>query len=159
MQNMGLYQYIREQDHRNDLVGELGRWMSKNYRKRPDHNSLAFELASQEYSACRNWTKQDAMHRLNSNKKLLKIIKIEPRISGIIYDVLKLNNCQGYNRDEEYRQFKSRVIKFVGHTGENDAVADAASYEVVIRVIDDLLPPDVVELYPNGFPEGIDIDL
>ncbi len=49
---MGLNQYIREQEHRNDLVGELGNWMSKNYGKRPDHNSLAFELASQEYSDC-----------------------------------------------------------------------------------------------------------
>ncbi len=156
---MGLYQYIREQEHRNDLVGELGRWMSKNYRKRPDHNSLAFELASKEYSACGNWTKQDAIHRLNSNKKFLKIIKIEPRISGIISDVIKLNNCQGYNRDEEYRRLKSEVIKFVGYLAENDEVGDAESYELVIRVLDDLLPPDTVELYPNGFPEGVFIDL
>ncbi len=156
---MSLYQYIREQEHRNDLVGELGRWMSKNYGKRPDHNSLAFELASQEYSACGNWTKQDAIQRLNGNKKILKIIMIEPRISDIISNVLKLNNCQGYNRDEEYRRFKSRLSELVGYTGENDEVGDSDSYEVVIRVLDDLLPPDAVELYPNGFPEGIDIDL
>jgi hypothetical protein len=156
---MGLYQYIREQKHRNDLVGELGRWMSKNYGKRPDHNSSAFELASQEYSACGNWTKQDAIQRLNNNNSLLKIIKIEPRISDIVSDILKLNNCQGYNRDEEYRYFKTRLIKLVGHTAENDEVGDADSYEAVIRVVDDLLPPDSVELYPNGFPEGIYIDL
>jgi len=156
---MGIYQYIREQEHRNDIVGELGRLMSENYGKRPDHNSLAFEVAAREYSSCGNWTKQDAIQRLNSNKKLLKIIKIEPRISDIISDVLKLNNCQGYNRDEEYRHFKTRLIKLVGHTAENDEVGDADSYEVVIRVVDDLLPPDSVELYPNGFPEGIYIDL
>ncbi len=156
---MGLYQYIREQEHRKDLVGELGRWMSKNYRKRPDPTSLAFELASQEYSACGNWTKQDALQRLNSNKEILKIIKIEPRISALITEAIKLDNCHGYNRDETYRQFKSKLIKFVGHTAENDKVGDADSYEVVIRVLDDLLPPDAVELYPNGFPEGIDIDL
>lgn len=156
---MGIYQYIREQKHRNDLVGELGRWMFNNYGKRPDHNSLAFELASLEFSACGNWTKQGAVNRLNENNKLKKIIKIEPRISEIITDILKLKNCQDYNRDEEYRHFKSRLIKYVGHTAENDEVGDEDSYEVVIKVMDDLLPPDAVELYPDGFPEEIYIDL
>jgi hypothetical protein len=45
---MGLYQYIREQEYRKDLVGELGRWLSTHYGERPDHNSQAFLLASQE---------------------------------------------------------------------------------------------------------------
>jgi hypothetical protein len=156
---MGLYQYIREQEHRNDLVGKLGRWMSKNYGKRPDHNSLAFELASREFSACRNWTKQDSVQRLNGNKKLQKIIKIEPRISEIISDILKLKNYRGYNRDEEYRHFKSRAKKLVGYETDKDEVGDSDSYVIVIKTIDDLLPPDAVELYPNGFPEEIDIDL
>ncbi len=156
---MGLYQYIREQQHRNDLVGELGTWMSKNYNQRPDHNSLAFQLASEEFSACGNWTKQDALQRLNENKKLQKIIKIEPRVSEIISDVLKLKNCQGYNRDEGYRHFKSRAKQLVGDYAEKDKVGDSESYDVVIQTIADLLPPDGADLYHDGFPEGIYLDL
>ncbi|HLO13935.1 MAG TPA: hypothetical protein VK206_03835 [Anaerolineales bacterium] len=156
---MGLYQYIREQEHRNDLVGELGSWMSKNYGKRPDHSSLAFELASQEFFACGNWTKEEAVKRLNENKKLLKIIKIEPRVSEIISEVLKLKNCQGYNRDEEYSYFKSKVKELVGYEAEKDEVGDSDSYNVVIQTIVELLPPDAVDLYPNGFPDEIYIDL
>ena len=111
---MGLYEYIREQEHRKDVVGELGSWMSRNYNQRPDHSSLAFQLASKEFSACGSWTKQAAIQRLNENKKLQKIIKIEPRISDIISEVLRLKNCQSYDRDEEYGHFKSKAIKLVG---------------------------------------------
>jgi hypothetical protein len=156
---MGLYQYIREQGHRNDIVGELGSWMSKNYGKRPDHNSLAFELASQEFAACSNWTKEEAVKHLNDNKKLQKIIKIEPRVSEIISEVLKSKNCQGYNRDEAYSYFKSKVKELVGYEAEKDEVGDSDSYDVVIQTIVELLPPDGVDLYPNGFPEEIYIDL
>ena len=67
---MGLYQYIREQEYRNDLVGELGRWMSKNYGERPDRNSLAFELAAKEFAACGNWTRQEVLNQINENPKL-----------------------------------------------------------------------------------------
>src|SRR6266511_3643618 len=146
---MGLYQYIREKEHRNDLVGELGSLMSKNYGERPDHSSLAFELASQEFTACGNWTKQDAVKRLNENKKLQKVVKIEPRVSEIISEVLKLKNCQGYNRDEAYSHFKSRAKKLVGYDAEKDEVGDSDSYDVVIQTIAELLPPDAVDLYPN----------
>ncbi len=156
---MGLYEYIREQAHRNDLIGELGSWMSKNYNQRPDHNSLAFQLASKEFSACGSWTKQDAVQRLNENQKLQKIIKIEPRVSQIISEVLKLKNCQGYNRDEEYNKFKSRAKKLVGFYAEKKEVGDSDSYDVVIQTIVELLPPDGVDLYPNGFPEETYLDL
>jgi len=156
---MGLYQYIREQEHRNDLVGELGSWMSKNYNQRPDHSSLAFQLASEEFSACGSWTKQDAVQRLNENEKLQKIIKIEPRVSEIISEVLKLKNRQGYNRDEEYSNFKSRANKLVGYYAEKNELGDSDSYDVVIQTIVELLPPDAVDLYPDGFPEGIYLDL
>jgi hypothetical protein len=105
---MRLYQYIREQEHRNDLVGELGSWMSKHYGERPDHNSLAFELASKEFATCGNWTRQEAVERLNENKKFQHILKIDPQISGIISEVLKIRANQGYSRDMEYSRFKAK---------------------------------------------------
>ena len=147
---MGLYQYIREQEHRNDLVGELGSWMSKHYSERPDHSSLAFELASKEFAACGNWTRQEAVEQLNENKKFQRILKIEPRISVIISEALKIRANQGYSRDMEYNRFKAKISKLVGYETEKEELRDSDSYNIILQVVVDLLPPDVLDLYPNG---------
>ena len=156
---MGLYQYIREQEYRNDLVGELGRWMSRNYGKQPDHNSLAFQLASKEFEACGNWTRKGAVEQLNENKKFQHIVKIEPRISEVISKIIKTRATQGYNRDSEYYRFKEEISKLVGDGAEKDEVADSDSFDVIIKVISDLLPPDITDLYPNAEYEYEDIEL
>jgi hypothetical protein len=157
---MGLYQYIREQEHRNDLVGELGSWMSKHYGERPDHNSLAFELASKEFAACGNWTRQEAVERLNENKKFQRILKIDPQISGIISEVLKIRANRGYRRDIEYSRLKAKTSKLVGYESEKDELRDSDSYNIILQVIVDLLPPDILDLYPNGLnDESLELDL
>jgi hypothetical protein len=158
---MGLYQYIREQQHRHDLIGELGQWMSKHYGERPDQTNLAFKLAYQEFAACENWTKQDALERLNKNEKFRRIVKFEPRLSQIISEVLKISPNHSYNRDQEYSFFKVKINKLVGYESEKDAVVDSNSYEVIIQVIADLLPPDKSVLYPDGIYEyeSLELDL
>ena len=60
-----------------------------------------------------------------------------------------------FQRDEEYRNFQSRANKLVGFYAENNEVRDSDSYDVVVQIIVKLLPPDEVDLYPDGFPEGI----
>jgi hypothetical protein len=157
---MGLYQYIREQEHRNDLVGELGSWMSKHYGERPDHSSLAFELASKEFAACGNWTRQQAVEQLNENKKFQRILKIEPRISVIISEAIKIRANQGYSRDMEYNRFKAKISKLVGYETEKDELGDSDSYNIILQVVVELLPPDVLDLYPNGlYDESLELDL
>ena len=157
---MGLYQYIREQEHRNDLVGELGSWMSKHYGERPDHNGLAFELASKEFAACGNWTRQEAVERLNENKKFQHILKIEPQISVIISEALKIRANQGYSRDMEYNRFKAKISKLVGYETEKDELGDSDSYNIILQFVVELLPPDVLDLYPNGlYDESLELDL
>jgi hypothetical protein len=156
---MGLYQYIREQEHRNDLVGELGRWMCQNYGQRPSRDSLAFQIASQEFAACGEWTRQDEVHRINTDKALQRLIKIEPRITGIITDILKVRSHQGYDRDIEYNRYKAIVSNLVGYSAEKREVADAPSYDLVIQYIVSLLPPDGADLYPNGYPDDVILDL
>ena len=157
---MGLYQYIREQEHRNDLVGELGSWMSKHYGERPDSNSHAFELASKEFAACGNWTRQEAVERLNENKKFQRILKIEPQISVIISEALKIRVNQGYSREMEYSRFKAKISKLVGYETEKDELGDSDSYNIILQVVVDLLPPDILDLYPNGlYDESLELDL
>jgi hypothetical protein len=80
-------------------------------------------------------------------------------MSGIITDILKLKTHQGYSRDDEYRKFKSRASKLVGYLCEKKELCDTVSYEAVIQMIDRLLPPDSINLYSNGMPEGVSLDI
>jgi len=155
----GLYQYIREQEHRKDPVGALGRWMSKNYNRRPDSTTLAFQLASAEFEASANWTRKAALDRLNQNKDLMHIIKVEKDLSGVIKDALNVRACTGYNKEKEYCRLKSAAGVVVGYGAANERISDSQYYLLVIRAIYDLLPPDISILYPNGFPDEISLDL
>jgi hypothetical protein len=156
---MGLYQYIREQAHRNDIVGVLGRWLKSHPRRRPDHDSPAFGLASDEFAACGEWTRQDAVKRLNKNKNFQRIAKIEPKIIGIVSEIIKLEPHKGYSWQGAYHQFKTRISKLVGWNAEKQELVESDNYDVMIRVVDDLLPPDSGDLYPDGKPDDIDLDL
>lgn len=127
--------------------------MSKHYNQRPDHTSVAFELASKEFSNCGGWTRQDAIQRLNENKRFQAVVKIEPRLSGIISEALKVNSRRGYDRDKEYDRLKGKTIQLVGYEADKDELGDSDSFDLVVKVIVDLLPPDAVDLYPNGLPE------
>jgi hypothetical protein len=156
---MGLYQYIREQAHRNDPVGELGRWLMAHPGSRPDGHGEAFELASAEAAACGTWTRQAALESLDENTALERIIAIEPRVGEIISDVLKLRSHKGYHRIRTYKKFKDRVTELVGFFCQNKALADTASYDTVIHAVDSLMPPDGVDLYSEGLPEEVQLDL
>jgi hypothetical protein len=156
---MGLYQYIREQNHRSDLVGELGRWMTDNYGKRPDHSSLAFRIAAEEFESCGNWTRQEAITRTNQNKELQQILEIVPRLRRIIERVQQLRIAPGYNQSQAYSDFKAEASEFVGWEAENSELCDSDSYEVVIDAIVSLLPPDESDLYPDGLPDDIELDI
>ena len=156
---MGLYQYIREQSDRQDLVGELSRWMTENPGLRPDHESVAFHLASKEFDASGEWTKRDAISRLKENEGMQRLLRIEPRLSPIISDLIRLKATKGYSRPEEYSRIKSEVSRLVGDEAQRSEVQDSESYDVLIQVISDLLPPDVVDLYSEGTPEDIELDI
>ena len=132
----------------------------KHYGERPDHSSLAFELASKEFAACGNWTRQEAVEQLNENKKFQRILKIEPQISEIISEALKVRANQGYRRDVEYSRFKAKISKLVGYETEKDELRDSDSYNIILKVVVDLLPPDALDLYPNGLSdESLELDL
>jgi hypothetical protein len=156
---MGLYQYIREQEYRNDVVGDLGRWLKSHSRERPDCDSLAFKLASEEYVSCGEWTSQHAVKSLQANTEFQRIAIIEPRMTDVVSEVTRIKPRKGYNRHAEYLRFKTQISSLVGWRAENPELSDSSSYDVMIRVIDDLLPPDAADLYPDGMPDDIELDL
>ncbi len=156
---MGIYEYIREQSHREDVVGDLGRWMTDNPGATPDHDGAAFRLAAQEFDECGQWTKKEAVDRLNENEGMQRLLRIEPRLSPIVSQLIQIRAAKGYNRLQEYGRAKALVYYLVGDGAERPEIRDSESYDVLIQVISDLLPPDVADLYPNGFPEGIALDI
>ena len=155
----GLYQYIREQAHRNDMVGELGRWMVNHRNERPDHYSDAFQLAAREYEGCGNWTKQAALERINENRKLAEILKIEPRLSGIISEAIQTKATQGYSFAQAYSNLKLKAYHLVGDLAENEKLKNSDAYDVVIDVISRLIPPDISNVYRGEEMDYYQLDL
>jgi hypothetical protein len=133
--------------------------MTENPGVRPDHHGTAFRLAAQEFDECGEWTKKDAVDRLNENDGMQSLLRIEPRLSPIISHLIQIKASKGYNQSQEYSRVKSLVYHLVGDGAEKPEIQDSESYDVLIHVISDLLPPDVADLYPNGFPEGIVLDI
>lgn len=155
----GLYQYVREQAHRNDLVGELGRWMVENMGKRPDHESRAFQLAAKEYEGCGNWTKQAQLEWVNQNKELSEILKIEPRLSSVISEAIQTKASQGYSFAMKYSELKLKILNLVGYKAEKREVATDRAYDVVIDTISRLIPPDISNAYNGEEFEYYQLDL
>lgn len=78
----------------------------------------------------------------------------------IISEALKIRANQGYSRDMEYNRFKAKISKLVGYETEKDELRDSDSYNIILQVVVDLLPPDVLDLYPNGlYEESLELDL
>ena len=55
---MSVYQYIREQKDRSDIVGAIAREMIANPTIHQDHSADAFRLAAAEFDACGRWTQK-----------------------------------------------------------------------------------------------------
>lgn len=101
----------------------------------------------------------DMLKRLNANKEFRRITKIEPRMIGVVSEVITTKSRKGYNRVMDYHRFKTQISHLVGWGAENQELGDSSSYDVMIQVIDDLLPPDGADLYPNGIPDDVELDL
>ena len=82
-----------------------------------------------------------------------QILMIEPRIRDVIATAAAQINTPGYNRIRTYVELRNRTTHLVGWMAHEPKLKTSICYDVVIRTIDDLLPPDDVDLYPDGRPE------
>ena len=155
----GLYQYIREQAHRNDLVGSLGKTMLANPGVRPDHSSLAFRFAAREFEENGGWTKMGAIERLNNNVDFQKILKIEPRLSPIISELINEKVQTGYHHGRKYLEYKKKIEVLVGWMADKEELNNHTFYEITLRVIEDLLPINVSRAYEGEEFEIYQFDL
>ena len=61
----------------------------------PNHYSLAFQVASNEYSACGNWTRASAVESLKENQEYQRIVEIEPRLAEVITEIINVRARRG----------------------------------------------------------------
>lgn len=90
-------------------------------------------------------TKKDAVSRMYNNEPLKEILKIEPRLQGIIKEAEAQRNTSGYNRLQKYVELKNKISSLVGWLAENEKLKSSNSYDIVMETITDLLPPDVID--------------
>jgi hypothetical protein len=96
------------------------------------------------------WTKRAAIDRGNRNRVLQEALRLEPRLEAIIEEAQSQRRAKGYNRIRKYIELRNKVIPLVGSLAENPALNRRDYYDAVRETIDDLLPPDEVDIYPEG---------
>ena len=103
------------------------------------------------------WTKQGARSRASRNKLLQKIMRDNSWVCTIIQRADGQMNELGYNRIRTYLTLRDSV------SGKNGVGWDARQcwktpeedYDSVVGAIDDLLPPDDVDLFPEGKSQNV----
>ena len=98
----------------------------------------------------KRWTKKAAIERMRQNALLHEALRVEPRLQPIINEALKQRNVPGYNRIHTYNALKARFELLVGWHCSKPKIKTREHYDTVVRTVDDLLPPDNVDLHPDG---------
>ncbi|MCL4295596.1 MAG: hypothetical protein KJ077_07705 [Anaerolineae bacterium] len=92
------------------------------------------------------WAKTEAINRMNSNGLLQEILQIEPGLRPILEEAQTQRNIKGYNRIRRYIELRNKAGHLVGTLADNQQLRNSKSYDVVIKTIDDLLPPDNIDV-------------
>lgn len=86
------------------------------------------------------WTKQAAIQRMENNQLLQQILQTEPSLLPIIEAAKSQKRRPDYDRVRTYIELRNQAFACVGH------ISTSAYYDAVLSAIDDLLPPDAVDL-------------
>ncbi len=97
-------------------------------------------------------SKAAAIRRMQNNALLHRVLEIEPRLKPLVEAAKKQKNEPGYNRIHAYERLKQQAETLVGWQVKNPQLKTSKSFDAVVRTIGDLLPPDDVDLYPEGKP-------
>jgi len=102
----------------------------------------------------KEWSKTDAILRMFRNRELQAILVAEPRLIPIVMSAASQENTVGYHRITRYYYLKAKVLPLVGWESKNRVLKTQEAYDEVIGTIDDLLPPDDTDLYPDDVYPG-----
>lgn len=115
-------------------------------------NYIFLEWSWAEYALSKKWTKEQAIKRVREDKLLQEIIAIEPRVLDIISQAEAQVNRPGYHRIKTYNGLKGLIKSLVGFNAEKKELRTMVHYDIVVKAVNDLLPPDDVDLFPDGKP-------
>jgi hypothetical protein len=138
-----LLQYIVEQEHRQDIVGDLGRWVIDHAGEAPDISSLAFQLAREEFDSVNHRTRKGAVEYMERHREFQRILQIEPRLQELVRRAMNTKVQRGYSFAVAYFQFKQEASRLVGYDAERQDLRNAGTYDITMDVISFLLPMDV----------------
>ncbi len=151
---MGLHQYIREQAHRDDVVGELARKILDDPNSMPSPKHPGFRFAVQEYQAY-PWTREEALRKIQANQQAMSIVVVAPRFNDLITEILAVQNGPDYVFFYTYDHFKTRIFDLARSLTDEERQALAAAgvdwrdvFEIFRKLMEKALPPDVADLYP-----------
>src|SRR3712207_5777931 len=92
------------------------------------------------------WIRQDAYHRVLADPLVQEALRVEPRLAAIIERARTQTNVPDYNRIRTYYELKGMFKWLVGWHAAQPHLRTQRHYEAFVRAIDDLLPPDAVDL-------------
>ncbi len=105
------------------------------------------------------WTRAAAIQRMQQNTVVQEALQLEPRLQAVFDAALFQENVPGYHRIERWYELKYRMQQLIGLEAEHLELRTPGERAVrhfseVGKTIDDLLPPDDVDLYPEGKPDN-----
>jgi hypothetical protein len=154
-----LHQYIREQSHRKDIVGEFGLKVLCNPSLKPDDTDFAFRLAVMEFEICGKRTRREATELMERNEKFQWLLHGEPRLRDVIKEVLSVKIRRGYKFAQEFERFKSKISHLVGINAEDRDMRNLEAYELTLEVIAYLLPPEIATYEYRPWIERFNLDV
>ena len=96
-----------------------------------------------------HWTKEDAIHRLNTNKRLAEILEAEPRINKILDRAIRQRTNSFSQCIGEYAIMRNQLNDLVGWNAADPSIRTSEDYDTVLDTVLDLLdllgniPPEI----------------
>ncbi len=94
--------------------------------------------------------RERALKRIATHPRILEIFRLEPRVAAILDEVKQVKLEPGYWWYPNYSKYKRALMQYVGWEAEQDELGSEQDYDLIIGTMDDLLPLNCAELFPNG---------
>ena len=96
------------------------------------------------------WTKEEAIARMEADPLVAESVRIEPRLVPIINEARAQLAYEGYSRVRTYNALKARAYGLVGYEAERPELRTTQHYDAVLGAIEWLLPPDSIDRADAG---------
>jgi hypothetical protein len=96
------------------------------------------------------WTKEEAIDRVEADQLVAESVRMEPRLLPLINEARAQQAYEGYSRVRTYYALKARAYALVGYEAERPELRTPRHYDAVLGAIEWLLPPDSIDRMDSG---------